>query len=158
MIVGRWQVDLNSRRVTRAGARMESAGTAETLRLTPTEWAVLELLLKRPGQLVSSAQLLARVWRPGFQQRTNYLRFQVAQLRRKLEDDPPGPATCSPSPAWATAISPRTRPARDQKEISRPIGEYGALSASAAALYRDRRHGDPLPRRHRWRDTTVIYE
>jgi two-component system, OmpR family, KDP operon response regulator KdpE len=55
------------------------------------EWRILEVLLRRPGQLVGSAQLLTAVWGPGFQQRTNYLRFHMARLRRKLEDNPARP-------------------------------------------------------------------
>jgi two-component system, OmpR family, KDP operon response regulator KdpE len=87
MVIGRWRVDLTSYRVTCT----EPPDSAETLRLTPTEWAILELLLQRPGQLVGSAQLLTSVWGPGFRERTNYLRFHMAQLRRKLEDDPARP-------------------------------------------------------------------
>jgi two-component system, OmpR family, KDP operon response regulator KdpE len=68
-----------------------AAGPEETLRLTPTEWRILEILLQRPGQLVGSAQLLTGVWGPGFSQRTNYLRFHMARLRRKLEDNPARP-------------------------------------------------------------------
>jgi len=66
-------------------------GQGETPRLTPTEWRILEILLPRPGQLVGSAQLLTGVWGPGFGQRTNYLRFHMARLRRKLEDNPARP-------------------------------------------------------------------
>jgi two-component system KDP operon response regulator KdpE len=84
--VGRWIVDLTAHHVRRA-----SAGEQEMLRLTPTEWRILELLLTRPGQLVGSAKLLTAVWGPDFQQRTNYLRFHMARLRRKLEDDPARP-------------------------------------------------------------------
>ena len=62
-----------------------------TLRLTPTEWRILTILLDRPGQLVGSAQLLTDVWGAGFQQRTSYLRFHMARLRRKLEDNPARP-------------------------------------------------------------------
>jgi two-component system KDP operon response regulator KdpE len=62
-----------------------------TLRLTPTEWRILTTLLDRPGQLVGSAQLLTEVWGAGFQQRTSYLRFHMARLRRKLEDNPARP-------------------------------------------------------------------
>jgi two-component system, OmpR family, KDP operon response regulator KdpE len=47
--------------------------------------------VQHSGQLVAAAQLLTGVWGPGFQQRTNYLRFHMAQLRRKLEDDPARP-------------------------------------------------------------------
>jgi two-component system, OmpR family, KDP operon response regulator KdpE len=84
--VGRWMVDLTAHQV-----RPASAGEQETLRLTPTEWRILELLLNRPGQLVGSAKLLTAVWGPDFQQRTNYLRFHMARLRRKLEDNPARP-------------------------------------------------------------------
>ena len=70
--------------------RPDAAGRG-TLRLTPTEWRILAILLDRPGQLVGSAQILTRVWGPGFQQRTNYLRFHMARLRRKLEDNPARP-------------------------------------------------------------------
>jgi two-component system, OmpR family, KDP operon response regulator KdpE len=74
-----------------SGAGLSAAGPEETLRLTPTEWRILEILLQRPGQLVGSAQILTGVWGPGFSQRTNYLRFHMARLRRKLEDNPARP-------------------------------------------------------------------
>ena len=98
--IGAWLVDLMAHQVTRAPGPGGSgtgtgpgpgAGEGETLRLTPTEWRILEILLLRPGQLVGSAQLLSGVWGPGFQQRTNYLRFHMARLRRKLEDNPARP-------------------------------------------------------------------
>ena len=89
--IGHWQVDLGSHQVTRAAAAAQSSGPAQTLRLTPTEWAILELLVQRPGQLVGSAQLLVSVWGPGFERHSNYLRFHMARLRRKLEDDPARP-------------------------------------------------------------------
>ena len=63
----------------------------EAVRLTPTEWRILESLVHHPGQLVSSRQLLADIWGPGHEPRTNYLRFHMAKLRRKLEDDPARP-------------------------------------------------------------------
>jgi two-component system, OmpR family, KDP operon response regulator KdpE len=85
--IGRWLVDVAAHQVRRAA----SDDTRDTLRLTPTEWRLLEVLLQRPGQLVGSAQLLTAVWGPGFQQRTNYLRFHMARLRRKLEDNPARP-------------------------------------------------------------------
>jgi two-component system, OmpR family, KDP operon response regulator KdpE len=85
--IGRWLVDLSAHQVRRAG----TDDARDTLRLTPTEWRLLEILLRRPGQLVGSAQLLTMVWGPGFGQRTNYLRFHMARLRRKLEDNPARP-------------------------------------------------------------------
>jgi len=85
--IGRWLVDLGAHQVRRAG----TDDARDTLRLTPTEWRILEVLLRRPGQLVGSVQLLTAVWGPGYQQRTNYLRFHMARLRRKLEDNPARP-------------------------------------------------------------------
>jgi two-component system KDP operon response regulator KdpE len=87
--IGKWLVNLTSHQVTRAAGG--SGEPEEMLRLTPTEWGILEILLPRPGQLVGSAQILTGVWGPGFGQRTNYLRFHMARLRRKLEDDPARP-------------------------------------------------------------------
>jgi two-component system, OmpR family, KDP operon response regulator KdpE len=88
-VIGQCRVDLTAHQVRRA--EPDGGGEPVTLRLTPTEWRILEVLLQRPGQLVGSAQLLTAVWGPGFQQRTNYLRFHMARLRRKLEDDPARP-------------------------------------------------------------------
>jgi two-component system, OmpR family, KDP operon response regulator KdpE len=91
--IGRWLINLTTHQVTRAsgGDGGPPDGPEDTLRLTPTEWRILEILLPRPGQLVGSAQILSGVWGPGFSQRTNYLRFHMARLRRKLEDDPARP-------------------------------------------------------------------
>ncbi|MEV1156727.1 response regulator [Micromonospora chokoriensis] len=61
------------------------------VKLTPTQWSVLEKLLRHPGKLVSQRQLLQDVWGPEYQNETNYLRQYLAQLRRKLEDDPARP-------------------------------------------------------------------
>jgi two-component system, OmpR family, KDP operon response regulator KdpE len=84
--LGSCEVDLAARTVVR-----QAAGTAEPVRLTRTEWRVLEVLLSSPGQLVPASRLLAEVWGPGAEDSTNYLRFHMARLRRKLEDDPPRP-------------------------------------------------------------------
>jgi two-component system KDP operon response regulator KdpE len=91
--IGRWQVDLVSQQITSIvpAAGQAPGSSAGTLLLTPTEWRLLRLLMQRPGQLVSSAQLLAGVWGPGSQQHTSALRFHMAHLRRKLEDDPARP-------------------------------------------------------------------
>jgi two-component system, OmpR family, KDP operon response regulator KdpE len=75
-------VDLAAKRVTRAG---------QIVRLTPTEWALLEILLRHPGRLVSQRELLRRVWGPAYESETHYLRVYIGQLRRKLEPDPSRP-------------------------------------------------------------------
>ena len=61
------------------------------IRLTPTEWNVLEVLVRNEGKLVSQRQLLQEVWGPRYETETNYLRVYLAQLRRKLEHDPSRP-------------------------------------------------------------------
>ncbi len=75
-------VDLPSRRVTRGGA---------DVRLTPTEWQLLDRLVRSPGMLVTQRELLREVWGPGFEDQSNYLRVYMAQLRRKLEAEPSRP-------------------------------------------------------------------
>lgn len=75
-------VDLAAKRVRRGGG---------DVRLTPTEWSILELLVRNPGKLVSQQQLLLTVWGPAYAKETQYLRVYMAQLRRKLEPDPASP-------------------------------------------------------------------
>ncbi|WP_327657424.1 response regulator [Streptomyces sp. NBC_00483] len=61
------------------------------VRLTPTEWHLLEILVCNPGRLVTQKQLLQEVWGVSQSSKTNYLRVYMAQLRRKLEVDPSHP-------------------------------------------------------------------
>jgi two-component system KDP operon response regulator KdpE len=61
------------------------------IRLTPTEWHLLEVLLRNPGKLLSHRQLLNDVWGPGYDNAGGNLRLYMAQLRRKLERDPSRP-------------------------------------------------------------------
>ncbi|WP_330460303.1 response regulator [Streptomyces sp. NBC_00820] len=75
-------VDLTAKKVNRAG---------KDVRLTPTEWHLLEVLVRNTGRLVSQRQLLQEVWGPSYGTETNYLRVYMAQLRRKLESDPSHP-------------------------------------------------------------------
>jgi two-component system KDP operon response regulator KdpE len=75
-------VDLAAKRVERDG---------EAVHLTPTEWQLLEALVRHPGKLISQRQLLQTVWGPQYERETNYLRVYLAQLRRKLEVDPSRP-------------------------------------------------------------------
>jgi two-component system KDP operon response regulator KdpE len=82
VIVGRHTVDLAARAIT--------GGDTET-RLTPTEWQLLEHLLRNPGKLLSQRSLLRDVWGPQYGSETHYLRQYMARLRRKLEADPARP-------------------------------------------------------------------
>lgn len=75
-------VDLAAKKAVREG---------RDVRLTPTEWHLLEVLVRHGGKLVSQKQLLQEVWGPSYGTETNYLRVYMAQLRRKLEADPSHP-------------------------------------------------------------------
>jgi two-component system, OmpR family, KDP operon response regulator KdpE len=61
------------------------------LRLTPTEWAILDILVRHRGALVTQRRLLTAVWGPNYRTQTNYLRVYLAQLRQKLEPEPSRP-------------------------------------------------------------------
>jgi two-component system KDP operon response regulator KdpE len=69
----------------------EARVDGEVVHLTPTEWHVLEVLIRNEGRLVPRTQLLQEVWGPAYETETNYLRVYMAQLRRKLEPDPAHP-------------------------------------------------------------------
>ncbi len=80
-------VDLAAKRVTpEPGSQPD-----RDIRLTPTEWHLLEVLLRNPGKLLSHRQLLHEVWGPGYDNAGGNLRLYMAQLRRKLEPDPARP-------------------------------------------------------------------
>lgn len=79
---GAFTVDLGKHRVTREG---------KDVRLTPTEWNILELLVRNPDKLITQRQLLTEVWGPAYATDSNYLRVYMAQLRRKLESDTGNP-------------------------------------------------------------------
>jgi two-component system, OmpR family, KDP operon response regulator KdpE len=75
-------IDLAARRVARDGT---------DVRLTPTEWHLLEVLVRNAGRLVTQKTLLQEVWGPAYERESHYLRVYLAQLRRKLEPDPSNP-------------------------------------------------------------------
>jgi two-component system KDP operon response regulator KdpE len=72
-------------------ATKQASTPAGPVRLTPTEWHLLEVLIRHDGKLVSRRDLLQEVWGPAYETETNYLRVYMAQLRRKLEVDPSHP-------------------------------------------------------------------
>ncbi|HEV7907341.1 MAG TPA: response regulator [Pseudonocardiaceae bacterium] len=75
-------VDLAAKKVLKDGAEVH---------LTPTEWGLLEILVRNKGRLVTQKQLLQEVWGPAYAKETHYLRVYLAQLRRKLEPEPSRP-------------------------------------------------------------------
>jgi two-component system KDP operon response regulator KdpE len=90
-------VDLAAKRVKRDG---------EAVHLTPTEWHLLETLVRHPGRLVSQQQLLHDVWGPEYGDETHYLRVFMAQLRRKLEPEPARPKYLLTEPGMGYRFEP----------------------------------------------------
>jgi two-component system KDP operon response regulator KdpE len=90
-------VDLAGRRLIRDG---------RDVRLTPTEWHVLEVLVRNAGKLVPHRQLLQEVWGPRYESETNYLRVYLAQLRAKLEPDPARPRHLLTEPGMGYRFQP----------------------------------------------------
>ena len=84
-------IDLAAKRAVRHPAATGDGMTGTDIRLTPTEWHLLEVLLRNPGKLLSQKQLLSQVWGPGYDNASGNLRLYMAQLRRKLEPDPARP-------------------------------------------------------------------
>ncbi len=98
--IGDLIIDRAAKTVTRAaaaegggasGSGATEGAAADGVRLTPTEWHLLEALLRNPGKLLSQRQLLTEVWGPGYADAAGNLRLYMAQLRRKLEPDPARP-------------------------------------------------------------------
>ncbi|NUT51269.1 MAG: response regulator, partial [Saccharothrix sp.] len=90
-------VDLAAKKAHRDGA---------DVRLTPTEWHLLEVLVRHAGRLVSQKALLQEVWGPQYGTETNYLRVYMAQLRRKLEADPSHPKHLLTEPGMGYRFEP----------------------------------------------------
>jgi two-component system KDP operon response regulator KdpE len=95
-------------------ARADEAPAGEApaggIRLTPTEWHLLEVLLRNPGKLLSRNQLLTEVWGPGYADATGNLRLYMAQLRRKLEPDPARPRWLITEPGMGYRYQPDPDP------------------------------------------------
>ena len=80
-------------------AAKQVRNAAGPVRLTPTEWHILEVLVRNRDKLVPHRQLLQEVWGPRYETETNYLRVYLGQLRRKLEPDPARPRYLLTEPA-----------------------------------------------------------
>jgi two-component system KDP operon response regulator KdpE len=94
-----FSIDLAAKRVTTP---------AGEVRLTPTEWHLLEVLAREPGKLITHRQLLHEVCGPNYQNETNYLRVHLANLRRKLEPDTGRPRYLITEPRIGYRFTPHT--------------------------------------------------
>ncbi|MDQ1626360.1 MAG: two-component system, OmpR family, operon response regulator KdpE [Actinomycetota bacterium] len=99
---GHTTVDLAARRVT-----VRDSDRSIDVRLTPTEWHLVEVLLRHPGKLLSHRQLLSEVWGPGYETAGGNLRVYMAQLRRKLEADPARPRHLLTEPGMGYRFQPQ---------------------------------------------------
>ncbi|MFI0373221.1 response regulator [Actinomadura sp. 1N219] len=95
------RVDVGDHTVDLAGKTVSGG-----VRLTPTEWHLLEILIRNPGKLISQQQLLTTVWGPSYRRETHYLRQYMAQLRRKLEADPAHPRHLLTEPGMGYRFQP----------------------------------------------------
>lgn len=82
VVIGDRTLSLASHRITHGD---------QEIRLTPTEWHLVEILVRNPGSLISQRHLLQEVWGPTYESETHYLRVYMARIRRKLEADPSAP-------------------------------------------------------------------
>lgn len=104
VLIGHFSVDLAAKTVIK---RPDAPATApESVHLTKTEWAVLELLVRNPGRLVAGKQILKQVWGPNYESETNYLRFYIAKLRQKLEPEPSRPRQLITEPGMGYRFAP----------------------------------------------------
>jgi two-component system, OmpR family, KDP operon response regulator KdpE len=101
VVLGDTTVDLSAKQVTR-----RSEGGDATIRLTPTEWRLLEVLLRNPGKLITRQTLLTDVWGPNFTSDTGYLRLYIGQLRKKLEPVPAKPRFLLTEPGMGYRFDP----------------------------------------------------
>ncbi len=122
-------VDLAAKRVTRPD------GT--DIRLTPTEWHLLEVLLRHPGKLMSQRQLLLEVWGPGYADATGNLRLYMTQLRRKLEPDPARPRWLHTEPGMGYRYQPDQPDQAEQPAQAEHAAPNGPHQRSANGARRE---------------------
>mgnify|MGYP001194582019 CR=1 FL=1 len=92
-------------------AKVATGRDGGEIRLTPTQWHLVEVLVRNAGRLVSQKQLLQEVWGPQYGEETNYLRVFMAQIRRKLEPDPSRPRYFLTEPGMGVRFVTGARPA-----------------------------------------------
>ncbi len=122
--MGELRIDLEKRAVSVGGRPVQ---------LTPHEFALLRVLARNPGKLLTHATLLREVWGRGYAEESHYLHVYVSQLRRKLEADPARPRyiLTEPGAGYRSPSSKRRRPSR-----RRPADDPARLRRTVGALER----------------------
>jgi two-component system, OmpR family, KDP operon response regulator KdpE len=101
--IGDYEVDVSAHTVTRTD---EAPDVPESVHLTPTEWGIVEVLLRNSGRLVATKQILTEVWGHGYENDTALLRFHLTKLRRKLEREPSRPVHLLTEPGMGYRFQP----------------------------------------------------
>jgi hypothetical protein len=117
-------VDLAATRVTVTG---------KEIRMTPTEWHLLDVLVRNPGKLIGQRQLLLEVWGPGYETAQGNLRLYMTQRAGSSNPTPHGPATSATNPAWATGSTPG-RPASTRGSTPDPWRRHASPVIVAAPV------------------------
>ena len=99
--MGAITVDLQAHRVFRTGG-----ASGDDIKLTPTEWQLLEIMVRNPGKLVTQRELITAIRGPQYEDAAHYLRQYMAQLRRKVEDDPSRPRYLLTEPGMGYRFQP----------------------------------------------------
>ena len=107
-----FRIDLSTKRAT--------SGRDGEIRLTPTQWHLVEILVRNPDRLVSQRQLLEEVWGQSYVNQTNYLRQFMAQLRHKFEPDPAHPRYFLTEPGLGIRFVPNLE--IDDEHVSETVG------------------------------------
>ncbi|MDQ1464167.1 MAG: two-component system, OmpR family, operon response regulator KdpE [Actinomycetota bacterium] len=104
VVVGEFTIELPDRQVT--SRKRDDEGAPVHVRLTPTEWQLLELLVRQPGRLVTQRELLNEIGRADVGDQSHYLRQFMNQLRRKLEPEPSRPRHLMTEPGMGYRFQP----------------------------------------------------
>jgi two-component system KDP operon response regulator KdpE len=104
VVVGEFTIELPDRQVT--SRKPDGEGQPAHIRLTPTEWQLLELLVRQPGRLVTQRELLKEIGRADVGDQSHYLRQFMNQLRRKLEPEPSRPRHLMTEPGMGYRFQP----------------------------------------------------
>jgi two-component system KDP operon response regulator KdpE len=106
-------VEFGNVRVDLAGhevSKTDAVGARTAVKLTPTEWHILELLVRNPRRLLTKHYLLTTIWGPAYETEDGYLRLYLAQLRRKLEPEPSRPRYLLTEPGMGYRFAPEASP------------------------------------------------
>jgi two-component system KDP operon response regulator KdpE len=120
-------VDLTAHRVTKDNAQ----GQPVYVRLTPTEWQILELLVRNPGKLITRETMLSEVWGPRHVSETGYLRLYLAQLRKKLEPESSRPRYLLTEPGMGYRFAPGGESGQGGDGVDGDVGPPGVTGPGA---------------------------